>query len=277
MNVLVITYLTIQFAVLSDSLKNIEENVQAVLERGGSQFVTQGQCRLEDDWHGNREVVIQNEAFHLEIERYLRCCIKHHQKLLQFFEVLNNVLRTTLFVDILVASVLISMLSFSFLISSDFSNVIQNIGILYFITIELWFFCWIGTRLSTQERTSFRIAPSRASPLGRELASNQATSKLKLQNRTTSEIKQRNWTTSDSKHRNRTAREIKLQNQTASVTELQNRTCQRFKTVEHNPQRVQNEESDQQRIQTAESDHQRYKTAELDHQRKKPQNRTKAV
>ncbi|PSN29873.1 Odorant receptor 45 [Blattella germanica] len=150
MSALVITYLTIQFAVLSDSLKNIEENVEAVLERGGSQFVTQGQCRLEDDWHENRVVVPQNEAFHLEIERYLRCCIKHHQKLLQFFEVLNNVMRTTLFVDILVASVLISMLSFSFLISSDFSNVIQNIGILYFITIELWFFCWLGTRLSTQ-------------------------------------------------------------------------------------------------------------------------------
>ncbi|PSN53705.1 Odorant receptor 43 [Blattella germanica] len=150
MNVLVITYLTTQFAVLSDSLKNIEENVLVILEREGSQIVPQGKARLEEGWQENRELLTRDDLYHKKMEMYLKRCIKHHQKLLQFFEILKNAMRTTLFVDTLVASGLIAMMSSSFLIATDFVAVMENLGALTFITMELWFFCWIATRLSTQ-------------------------------------------------------------------------------------------------------------------------------
>ncbi|PSN53706.1 Odorant receptor 41 [Blattella germanica] len=150
MNALVITYLTTQFSVLSDALEHIEENVQAVLENEGSQIVTQENGRFREESHENRRVITQDALFHWEMEMYLRRCIIHHQKLLQFFDILNNAMRTTLFADTLVASILISMMSFSLLIATDMGDVIQNLGILTLTTTELWFFCWLATRLSVQ-------------------------------------------------------------------------------------------------------------------------------
>ncbi|KAJ9590616.1 hypothetical protein L9F63_016386 [Diploptera punctata] len=156
----VMIYVTGQFTLLNDSLTNMKANVYKMFSndhKNGDSFVIKREKSAEKV--DQNISMAQLKIIHLEAEKYLRNCIKHHQSLIEKYS-FNDLWSTYFFVECLTASVLICFLGFKAMTMDMDINLIKMLVYLLTVIFQLALQCAYGSNLMTESESVYNAVYS---------------------------------------------------------------------------------------------------------------------
>ncbi|PSN35481.1 Odorant receptor 51a [Blattella germanica] len=98
---------------------------------------------------------ITEQIFQQEMEKYLRECVAHHQKLLEFTEKLDQLWEFAFFFQFMTVSLLICFIGFQAMSGPLDANLFKMLGYLVSVLFQIFIYCAFGSNLTAKSAEVF--------------------------------------------------------------------------------------------------------------------------
>ncbi|PSN35482.1 Odorant receptor 51a [Blattella germanica] len=170
-------YIPSQYSLLCDSLRNATGNVKMRLQQNTiisdvcefDSSPKHSEEKKEDNIDCDKDINevsynnindndgknITEQIFQQEMEKYLRECVAHHQKLLEFTEKLDQLWEFAFFFQFMTVSLLICFIGFQAMSGPLDANLFKMLGYLVSVLFQIFIYCAFGSNLTAKSAEVF--------------------------------------------------------------------------------------------------------------------------